>query len=165
MEPQARAGPRQPPHCACSSGKRGDSPPQLPCIFRAAAAASQNGPYNHESRVEPPCGSPRRLAATAGQEQAFLAWAVAPARQLARAKPTATSPAVRGARDARLATPAGPACVYPPARSTDRWNPPAGPRRSNRTDTAHLITGCALTRAHAEMSKLATRISMHVSEY
>ena len=44
MEPQARAGLRQPPHCALSSGKHGDSLPLLPGSSRTAAAASQTGP-------------------------------------------------------------------------------------------------------------------------
>ena len=73
-----------------------------------------------------------------------------PAGQLVRAEPAATSPAIRGTRDAQLASLAGPARAYPPARSGDRWNPAAGPHRSNRSGTAHLMAGCVRARAHAD---------------
>jgi hypothetical protein len=51
------------------------------------------------------------------RSRAFLAWAVASARQLAWAEPATTSPAIRGARDAQLATPAGSRPAAEPARA------------------------------------------------
>ena len=126
MEPQDRAGPRQPPHCACSSGKRCDGLPLLPCIFRTAVRASQADRDDHESRVEPhetelnpheavPGGWPPRQL----RSRAFLAGAVASARQLVRAETATPSPAVRGAQ---LATPAGSRPAAGPARAYLAWS-------------------------------------------
>ena len=53
MGPQARAGLRQPPHCAYSSGMHGDSLPLLPGSSRTAAAASQTGPDDLAAELNP----------------------------------------------------------------------------------------------------------------
>jgi hypothetical protein len=107
----------------------------------------------HETELNPIRRS-RRLAAGADQERCFLrAWAgrSPSARQLVRAEPATTPPEIRGARDAQPASLAEPARACQPARSGDRWNPSAGPHRSNRSGTAHLIAGCVRTRAHADV--------------
>jgi hypothetical protein len=54
MGPQARAGLRQPPRYAYSSGKRGDSLPLLPGSSRTAAAASQTGQDDLAAGLNPP---------------------------------------------------------------------------------------------------------------
>jgi hypothetical protein len=54
MEPQARAGLRQPHHYyALSSGKHGDSLPLLPGSSRTAAVASQTGPDDLAAELNP----------------------------------------------------------------------------------------------------------------
>ena len=53
MGPQARAGLRQPPHYAYSSGKHGDSLPLLPGSSGTAAAASQTGPDDLAAELNP----------------------------------------------------------------------------------------------------------------
>jgi len=65
--PRATAGLRQPHHEAPSPGKHGDSLPLLPAVPAPPAirpritAATELNP--HKYRIEPPWGSPRRLAA------------------------------------------------------------------------------------------------------
>jgi hypothetical protein len=53
MEPQGRAGLRQPHHYAQSSGKHGDSLPLLPGSSRTVAAASQTGPDDLAAELNP----------------------------------------------------------------------------------------------------------------
>jgi len=113
-EPRARAGLRQPPPCTQSSGKHGDILPPLPGSSRTPAAASQTGPDDlatdlnpHETELNPH----EAILPTSRQGRSGAGFPRTgrspPAGQLVRAAPATTSPAIRGACAAQLASPAG----------------------------------------------------------
>src|ERR1700722_18097499 len=92
-------------HNALSSGKHGGRLPLLPGTSRTVAAASQTGPDDLAAELNPHKAVPGRLAARADQKRGFpRAGHSLSARQLVRAEPATTSPAIRGARDAQLAS-------------------------------------------------------------
>jgi hypothetical protein len=114
----------QPPHYAYSSGKHGDSLPMLPGSSRTAAAASQTGPDDLAAELNPHATelNPHKAVPAASRQSRSEAGfprtgRSPPARQLVRAEPATTSPAVRGARDAQLASLAEHTRAYPPVSS------------------------------------------------